>query len=102
MEVGDIVVLVSLLVMVILSGMFSASETAFSTAQKARLQAMADDGEERAGKVLKFLDRYERILSTILIGNNIVNIALASIGTLLFVYLLKDDDLGATVSTATE
>lgn len=99
MEVGDIVVLVSLLVMVILSGMFSASETAFSTAQKARLQAMADDGEERAGKVLKFLDRYERILSTILIGNNIVNITGATLGTILFSSLIANNDVANTVST---
>ena len=100
METGDIVVLVALIVMIILSGMFSASETAFSTAQKARLQAMSDDGQKGASKVLKFLDKYERILSTILIGNNVVNIAVASIGTLLFVKILNDNDLGATVSTA--
>ena len=99
METGDIVVLVALIVMIILSGMFSASETAFSTAQKARLQAMADDGEKRAGKVLKFLDKYERILSTILIGNNIVNITGATLGTILFASLISNNDIANTVST---
>ena len=95
----EIVVLISLIVMIILSGMFSASETAFSTAQKARLQAMADDGQKGADKVLKFLDKYERILSTILIGNNIVNITGATLGTILFTALIQDDNIGNTVST---
>lgn len=99
METGDIVVLVALIVMIILSGMFSASETAFSTAQKARLQAMADDGKKGAGKVLKFLDKYERILSTILIGNNIVNITGATLGTILFASLISNNDIANTVST---
>lgn len=99
MNPGDIGVLVALLIMIILSGTFSASETAFSTAQKARLQAMADDGQKRAGKVLKLLDAYERILSTILIGNNIVNITSATLGTILFASLIKNADLANTVST---
>lgn len=100
MELGDIGVLIALLIMIVLSGCFSASETAFSTAQKARLQAMADDGEERAGSVLKFLDQYERILSTILIGNNIVNITAATLGTILFSSLIRNTDVANTVSTA--
>lgn len=100
MELGDIGVLIALLIMIVLSGCFSASETAFSTAQKARLQAMADDGEERAGSVLKFLDQYERILSTILIGNNIVNITAATLGTILFSSLIQNTDVANTVSTA--
>ena len=100
MNPDDIGVLVALLIMVVVSGMFSAAETAFSTAQKARLQAMADDGQKRAGKVLKFLDKYERILSTILIGNNIVNITAATLGTILFTSLIKNnDDIANTVST---
>ncbi len=100
MTPGDIGVLIALLIMIVFSGMFSASETAFSTAQKARLQAMADDGQKRAGKVLRFLDKYERILSTILIGNNIVNITGATLGTILFTSLIvNNESLANTVST---
>lgn len=99
METGDIVVLVVLLVLIVLSGLFSGAETAYSAAQKARLQAMEDDGEKRAGKVINFLDKYERILSTILIGNNIVNITCATLGTILFSSLIENGDIANTVST---
>lgn len=91
--------LVGLFIMIILSGFFSASETAFSTAQKARLQAMYDDGKKRAGKVLKLLDKYDKVLSTILVGNNIVNITGATLGTIIFASLIKDAGVANTVST---
>lgn len=91
--------LVGLIITIIFSGFFSASETAFSTAQKARLQAMSDDGKKRAGKVLKLLDKYDKVLSTILVGNNIVNITSATLGTIIFASLIKDGGLANTVST---
>ena len=86
-------------VLVILSGYFSATETAFSSFNKTRLKTLAEKGNKRAKLALKLEERYDRLLSTILIGNNIVNIALASIGTIFFTELLKSQDLGATVST---
>lgn len=92
--------LVGLIIMIILSGFFSASETAFSTAQKARLQAMSDDGKKKAGKVLKLLDKYDKVLATILVGNNIVNITSATLGTIIFASLIKDGGIANTVSTA--
>ena len=92
--------LVGLIIMIILSGFFSASETAFSTAQKARLQAMSDDGKKKAGKVLKLLDKYDKVLATILVGNNIVNITSATLGTIIFASLIKDGGVANTVSTA--
>ena len=87
-------------VLVLLSGYFSATETAFSSFNKTRLKTLAEKGNKRAKLALKLEERFDRLLSTILIGNNIVNIALASIGTLFFTELLKSQDLGATVSTA--
>ena len=85
--------------LVIMSAYFSATETAFSSFNKTRLKTLAEKGNKRAKLALKLEERYDRLLSTILIGNNIVNIALASMGTLFFTHLLKSQDLGATVST---
>ena len=82
----------------LLSGFFSATETAFSSLSKTKLKLMSEESK-KARLAYKLSENYDKLISTILIGNNIVNIALASIGTLLFVYLLQDDDLGATVST---
>ncbi|WP_242880114.1 HlyC/CorC family transporter [Eisenbergiella tayi] len=82
-----------------MSGYFSATETAFSSLNRIRIKNMADKGNKRAALVLKLSEDYDRLLSTILIGNNIVNIACASLSTLLFVRLLGED-AGASVSTA--
>jgi len=84
--------------LVMMSAYFSATETAFSSLSKTKLKLMSEESK-KARLAYKLSENYDKLISTILIGNNIVNIAVASIGTLLFVYLLKDDDLGATVST---
>ena len=89
--------IVIMTVFLILSGYFSATETAFSSANTTRLKTLAEKGNKRAALVCKLLERYDRLLSTILIGNNIVNIATASIGTVLFVR--HYGDAGATIST---
>ena len=88
----------AMVICVILSGYFSATETAFSSVNKTRLKAMAEKGDRKAELALRLAEDYDKLISTILIGNNVVNIALASIGTLFFVNLLGDN--GATVSTA--
>ena len=88
----------AMVICVILSGYFSATETAFSSVNKTRLKAMAEKGDKKADLALRLAEDYDKLISTILIGNNVVNIALASIGTLFFVDLLGDN--GATVSTA--
>lgn len=85
--------------MVLMSAYFSATETAFSSFNKTRLKTLVENGNKRAKLTLKLEERYDRLLSTILIGNNIVNIALAAIGTIFFTDLLQSQDLGATVST---
>ncbi len=84
---------------ILMSAYFSATETAFSSINKTRLKTMAEKGDKKAQKVLDLSEEYDKLISTILIGNNIVNIAVSSIGTLLFIALLNDSDLGATVST---
>ena len=84
-------------VCLMLSAYFSATETAFSSANTTRLRTLAEKGSSNAALALKLLEQYDRLLSTILIGNNIVNIATASIGTVLFVK--HYGDAGATIST---
>mgnify|MGYP004512266483 CR=1 FL=1 len=84
-------------VCLMLSAYFSATETAFSSANTTRLKTLAEKGSKNAALALTLLEQYDRLLSTILIGNNIVNIATASIGTVLFVK--HYGDVGATIST---
>ena len=86
-------------VCILLSGYFSATETAFSSFNKTRMRAMAETGNRKAALALQLSENYDKLISTILIGNNIVNIAVASIGTILFVDLLGEE-AGAAVSTA--
>ena len=81
----------------LMSAYFSATETAFSSLNRTRLRALAEKGNRRAASTLALSEQYDRLLSTILIGNNIVNIATASMGTVLFVH--HYGDAGATIST---
>ena len=98
MDDGSITLLVALVILVAFSAFFSASETAFSSLNQIRLKSRADDGDASAARVLAMAEQYDKLLSSILIGNNIVNIAAASIGTILFTKALGPER-GATVST---
>lgn len=84
-------------VLILLSAYFSATETAFSSLNKTRIRTLAEKGSRRAQLACSLSEQYDKLISTILIGNNIVNIATASIGTMLFVKVYGD--IGATVST---
>ena len=90
--------IIVIVVLVLMSGYFSATETAFSSLNKTRLKTLIEKGNKRAALTLALSEKYDNLLSTILIGNNIVNIAMSSISTLLFLDLLGD--MGASVSTA--
>ena len=90
--------LIIIVICIIMSAYFSATETAFSSLNRIRIKNMAEKGNKKAALVLKLSQDYDRLLSTILIGNNIVNIASASLATVLFVKLLGED-LGASIST---
>lgn len=87
----------ALVLLIAMSGFFSASETAFSSLNVIRLKNWAEDGDRRAQRVLALHEDYDRLLSAILIGNNIVNIAAASLGTVLFT--LYFPLYGASLST---
>lgn len=97
---GSSTQIIIMAILVFMSAYFSATETAFSSLNKTRLKTMAEDGNKKAELTLKLEEQYDKLISTILIGNNIVNIALASMGTIFFVNLLKDPTLGSSVSTA--
>lgn len=88
-----------IIICIIFSGFFSASETSFTSLNIIRLKNMAQNGNRRAEKTLKLAESYDSVLSTILIGNNIVNIVCASVATLLFSELLGAK-VGVPVSTA--
>lgn len=87
----------ALVLLVAASAYFSASETAFSSLNRIRLKSRAQAGDKRAASALHLSEQYDTLLSTILIGNNIVNIAAASIATVVFVRYFQD--AGATLST---
>ena len=86
-----------LLACILFSAFFSASETAYSTCNKIRLKQLANRGDDRAEKVLKLAEEYDKLISGILVGNNFVNIFASTLATLLFTKLLAEN--GATVST---
>ena len=97
MDTGDLSTIIALFFLVLCSAFFSASETAYTSLNLVRMKRMAADGDARAAKVLKLAERYESLLSSILIGNNIVNILASSLATVLFVRALGNK--GVTVST---
>ena len=80
-----------IIVCVVLSAYFSATETAFNSVNRIRLKSLAEKGDEKAALVLKLLEEYDKLLTTILIGNNLVNIAATALATVLFVRLLGED-----------
>ena len=88
----------AVIVLLAFSALFSAIETAFSCASRIRLKNMASDGDKRAGSVLKILEDYDRLLTTVLIGNNIVNITAATVAALVCTKVFGDTN-GPTIST---
>ena len=92
--------IIAIILLVFMSAFFSATETSFTSANRARLKLAAEDGKKGAKKALKILDNYDRFISTILIGNNVVNILLTTLFTLLFAAIIYyNENLAATVST---
>ncbi|MBR1983990.1 MAG: HlyC/CorC family transporter [Clostridia bacterium] len=88
---GSVPLLISLIVLMLFSGFFSATETAFSCANKIKLRSLSNTNK-RAEKVLRLAEeKYDRLISTILIGNNLVNIAATTIATTLFVKIITSD-----------
>ena len=97
MESHIIVDIAVIVILVVLSAYFSATETAFTSLNRIKMKNLAADGNKRAGLVLRLEENYDKLLTTILIGNNIVNITMTAISTLLFVELFGA--YGPTLST---
>lgn len=97
MDSSSIGIIAALVFLVIVSAYFSATETAFSSLNKIRLKNMAEDGNRKAQATLRLAEDFDRLLSTLLVGNNIVNITAATLATLFFTKL--SPEYGATIST---
>ena len=89
--------IIAIIVLVFFSAYFSATETAFTSLNRIRMKNMANDGNQKAREVMELSENYDNLLSTILVGNNIVNIALSSISTVLFISIYPR--YGATLAT---
>ncbi len=83
MDTSGVIQLIILCVLIFLSAFFSSAETAFSTVNRVKMRTLEEEGNKRAAKVNKILDRYSKMISTILIGNNIVNLSASSLATTL-------------------
>ncbi len=94
---GSLIVI--LVVLVILSGYFSATETAFSCLNKIRIINWANGGNKRAKLVLKIENNFDKLITNVLIGNNIVNILATTIATIIFSQVWVDPSLSATMTT---
>lgn len=96
---GAAPLLIAIIILLLLSGFFSSMETAYSCANKVKLRTMSANGNARAAKTLKLAENYDKLISTILVGNNIVNITTSSLATLFFASLMTNSANSVTVST---
>lgn len=98
MDNSDLWKIVLIVIMMIFSALFSSTETAYSSVNKLRLKNYEAQGNKKATTALRLANKFDQVLTAVLIGNNIVNIAMSSLGTLLFVSIFGDS--GAGISTA--
>ena len=98
---GSVPLLIALIILILFSAFFSMTETAYSCANRIKLRALASNGNVKAQKVLNLAEKdYDRLISTILIGNNIVNIVATTLATILFTMIyVNNPATGNVVST---
>lgn len=101
MDTSGVIQLIALIFLLALSGFFSSAETALTTVNKVRIRSLVEDGNKRAITTQKILDRYSKMLSTILIGNNIVNITASSLATTLAIKLWGNFAVGIATGVLT-
>ncbi|MDR1239723.1 MAG: hemolysin family protein [Treponema sp.] len=97
MDTARLAIIVSLFVLLCFSAFFSAGETSFSSVSRIKLKNMASRNNKKAKQALKLLEAYDKLLSTILVGNNIVNISASTLATVLFVGFFGS--AGASIAT---
>lgn len=98
MDNSDLGKIVLIIMMMIFSALFSSTETAYSSVNKLRLKNYEAQGNRKAATALRLANKFDEVLTAVLIGNNIVNIAMSSLSTLLFVSIFGKS--GAGISTA--
>ena len=92
--------IIAIVILVLLSGFFSGTETAFSCANKIKLKTLVSQGKKNAKAVYNFADEsYDKLVTAILVGNNIVNLTASALSTILFSQLIANGEVAATVST---
>lgn len=101
MDPQGVIQLITLVILLILSAFFSSAETALSCANKMRIRSLANEGNERAKRVQKIHENYSKMLSAILIGNNIVNIAASSLVTTFTIRLIGNTFVGIATGLLT-
>lgn len=101
MDTTGVIQIAALIVLVVLSAFFSSAETAFSTVNRVRLRTLAQEDHKGAIRVLHILDQYGKMLSAILIGNNIVNLSASSVATTLAIKLWGSRAIGITTGVLT-
>lgn len=101
MDTTGVIQIVTLVILIILSAFFSSAETAFSTVNRVRLRTLAQEDHKGAIRVLHILDRYGKMLSAILIGNNIVNLSASSVATTLAIKLWGSHAVGIVTGVLT-
>ena len=97
MDSGSILQIVILIILLLLSAFFSSAETALTTSNRIRMRSLAEDGNKRAKRVLQITDDSGKMLSAILIGNNIVNLSASSLATSLAIHIWGS--VGAGIAT---
>ena len=101
MDTSDVILLAILFILLLLSAFFSSAETALTCTNKVKMKALADEGNKKAARVLSILESPGKMLSTILIGNNLVNISITSIATTLTIKLFGSVYVGAVTGLLT-
>lgn len=101
MDSGEAIRLISLVILLMLSAFFSSAETALTTVSRIRMRTLCEEGDKRAATVLKITDDSGKMLSAILIGNNIVNISASSIATTLAIEVLGSKGAGIATGVLT-
>ena len=98
-DVKFYIVLIIMIILVMLSAFFSMSETAFSSANDVKIRVAIEDRKHGAKKALQLYDSFDKTLITLLIGNNLVNVALSTLAVLWFGYLIQNQDWVSLIST---
>ena len=101
MDSTSVIQLISLVILMLLSAFFSSAETALTTVNKVRMRTMAEDGNRRAARVVKLIEKQNGLLSAILIGNNLVNITMTAVATVFATDLLGSAGAGVATGVLT-